>query len=346
MPSIGIDMSETNRPTNDDPGPAFDQSAQDSATIRLMIDSIRDYAVFMLGPDGNVLSWNTGAFRIMGYAADEIIGCSFSCFYPKEYRDQALQQILEAAPRSCTFNSEGWQIRKDGSRFWATIVTELVRNPLDEIVGFAVVIRDTTEQREAEQALRRANETLERRVEERTRKLNDLNAELTLLADTDSLTGIFNRRGFLPVAKHEIERSRRYRTPLSVLYLDIDKFKLVNDTWGHALGDEILRFVVRTICGQLRGGDVAARIGGDEFVVLLLETTVDRAARVAKRVCEEVAGAKTDDIKPGITISVSVGAAQWIESETVETLLARADAALYMAKQADEPGAIATADAL
>lgn len=180
------------------------------AMAQLMIDSIHDYAVFMIDPDGAVLSWNTGATRIMGYASHEIIGRHFSTFYPENSRETETQQALATAATHGHYRSEGWQERKDGSRFWASVVIEPVYGTARDIIGFAEVTRDTTERRLAQEALREAKEDLERRVEERTVELSALNVELERLADTDSLTGIWNRRGFMRLAAHELRRAKRY----------------------------------------------------------------------------------------------------------------------------------------
>jgi diguanylate cyclase (GGDEF)-like protein/PAS domain S-box-containing protein len=313
-------------------------SAQNSAMAELMINSIHDYAVFMLDPTGNVLSWNIGASRIMGYDAHEIIGRHFSCFYAEETRDNEPRRALEIASERRSYADEEWHVRKDGSRFWATIVIELVRGEAGQVVGFAEVVRDNTERRIAEDALRKANDDLERRVEERTLELNAANTALKQLADTDELTGIFNVRGFLAVAKHEIARASRYRTPLSILFLDIDKFKTINDTFGHAAGDRALKMVVKEMGRQLRDGDVMARIGGDEFVMLLLESTSEEAARVADRICEAVVLATTEAVGATFTTMVSVGVAQWTPNETIDELLAHADAALYAIKSRKKQG--------
>lgn len=323
--------------------PTANRAAQNSAMAQLMIDSIHDYAVFMLDPAGHVLSWNIGARRIMGYADDEIIGRHFACFYPSETRGCVPGRAIQAASRERHYGDEGWLIKKDGSRFWATVAIEPVRGPDGSDIGFAEVIRDTTERRMAEEALRKANEELERRVDERTRELNALNAELGRLADTDPLTGIFNRRGFMPVAKHELGRSARYRTPLCVLFVDIDKFKDINDSFGHAAGDEALRMVVQQMGGQLRGGDVMARLGGDEFVLLLLETDTAGGVTVAERLCQKVASTATQAVDAAFATTVSVGVAEWQAGEGLDVLLARADGALYAAKKAGTCGVVVAA---
>jgi PAS domain S-box-containing protein len=121
--------------------------------FRLLVDSVRDYAIFMLDPSGRIVSWNTGAERIKGYAAAEIIGEHFSKFYPKEDVDSGKCEMeLEMAARDGRFEDEGWRIRKDGTPFWANVVITALRDGSGSLVGFAKVTRDLTERREAEEA--------------------------------------------------------------------------------------------------------------------------------------------------------------------------------------------------
>ena len=322
---------------------ASNQTAQSSAMAELMIDCVRDYAVFMLEPTGKVLSWNEGAARLLGYAADEIIGRHFSCLYPQETSVSEPQQALGTSIQRSSYRFEGWQVRKDGGRFWANLVIEPVYGAAGYLIGFAEVTRDTTERQIAEDALRKASQELERRVEERTLELKTLNAELGRLADIDPLTGIYNRRGFMSVAIHEIARTARDKAPFSVLCVDIDDFKTINDSFGHAAGDKALRMVVAQMGGQLRGGDVMARFGGDEFVLLLLKTTSVGAVRVGERLCRGVASVETDADGTAFATAVSVGVAQWTNDETIEELLARADSALYQAKSRETRGCVVAA---
>jgi len=119
--------------------------------LQLMIDAIQDYAIFMLDPNGHVASWNSGAERIKGYTADEIIGQHFSVFYPPEAieRDHPRRE-LEIAAREGRFEEEGVRVRKDGSEFWASVVISAVRDDHDALIGFAKITRDLTERRNAE----------------------------------------------------------------------------------------------------------------------------------------------------------------------------------------------------
>ena len=126
---------------------------------RLLVDSVQDYAIFALDPDGYILSWNAGAQRFKGYTADEIVGKHFSIFYPRELVAEGFPEFeLRTAANTGRFEDEGWRIRKDGSRFWANVVITALRNPAGELTGFAKVTRDLTERREAEEALRESEE--------------------------------------------------------------------------------------------------------------------------------------------------------------------------------------------
>ncbi|HLN22977.1 MAG TPA: diguanylate cyclase [Patescibacteria group bacterium] len=157
--------------------------------------------------------------------------------------------------------------------------------------------------------------------------------ELRRLATTDALTGTLNRRQFLIVAGLELERAQRHLRPLSVLMLDIDHFKHINDSHGHALGDDALRLFVSACAGILRENDVFGRLGGEEFAVLLPETAQDRAADVAERLRERVAGLSVPSCGGAVVFTTSIGVTQaWAEDATIDVALMRADEALYQAK--------------
>jgi PAS domain S-box-containing protein len=126
----------------------------DARSLELLIDAIVDYAIFMLDIDGRVRSWNSGAERLKGYSAAEIIGKPFSVFYTPEDRDKGLpQRALATARETGRFNSEGWRVRKDGSRFWALVVMDAIRDEQGQLIGFAKVTRDITERQQAQNEL-------------------------------------------------------------------------------------------------------------------------------------------------------------------------------------------------
>jgi PAS domain S-box-containing protein len=139
---------------------------QGEESFRLLVDSVRDYAIFMLDPEGHVLTWNAGAERIEGYPADEVIGSHFSRFYPPEARARrAPERELEMAERDDAFEDEGWLMRKDGSLFWANVVMTALRDDAGRLVGFGRITRDQTQRRNHEEALKRSEERFRLLVE-------------------------------------------------------------------------------------------------------------------------------------------------------------------------------------
>jgi len=123
-------------------------------SFRLLVDSIKDYAIVMIDPAGRVVSWNKGAERIKGYSRKEIVGKDFSCFYPPEAIERGLpQRELDVAAQEGRFEDEGWRVRKDGSRFWANVVISAVRDEKGSLRGYAKITRDLTERKEAEERI-------------------------------------------------------------------------------------------------------------------------------------------------------------------------------------------------
>jgi PAS domain S-box-containing protein len=129
-----------------------DAARNDGRIYQLMVESVRDYAIFLLDPNGYIASWNRGAERIKGYSADEIIGRHFSVFYgPEDITARKPEREIEIATRDGRFEDEGFRLRKDGSRFWANVILTALRDENGELVGFAKVTRDLTERRANEQ---------------------------------------------------------------------------------------------------------------------------------------------------------------------------------------------------
>lgn len=175
------------------------------------------------------------------------------------------------------------------------------------------------------------NVELTREIEERKK----VQSKLERIATLDPLTGLFNRRHFFELTQAELNRSRRYTRPLSVIMLDIDHFKQVNDRFGHLVGDRVIMEVARRIQKALRRVDQACRYGGEEFAVLLPETTLTQAEMVATRLWQLVTKQPTVSGELKLKITVSVGVATYHHDGViaVDTLLDRADKAMYYAKQ-------------
>jgi PAS domain S-box-containing protein len=137
----------------------FLASLSDDGRYRLLIEAVTDYAIYLLDPSGIVTTWNSGAQRFKGYASDEIIGQHFSRFYSKEDQIAGKPALaLEVAARKGKFEAEGWRFRKDGTRFWAYVVIDPIRDPSGHIIGFAKITRDLTERKKAEQTLKESEE--------------------------------------------------------------------------------------------------------------------------------------------------------------------------------------------
>ena len=167
-----------------------------------------------------------------------------------------------------------------------------------------------------------------------------LEAELFREASTDSLTGISNRRYFLAQAEQELRRTRRFARDLSVMMIDLDHFKSVNDRYGHATGDNVLQGFVKASLESLRQSDQMGRLGGEEFAVILPETALPAAVEVANRLRQHVAerpviaGGGEDSRRVAVDCTVSVGVAQLTPQDgSIDDLLHRADQALYRAKE-------------
>src|SRR5215218_11006862 len=136
-----------------------DTPLTDEQRFRLLIEAVTDYAIYMLDPHGTVTSWNAGAQRFKGYTPDEIIGQHFSRFYTEEDRQTNLpRRALETAAREGRFEQEGWRVRKDGTRFWAHVVIDPIRDPRGNLLGYAKITRDLTERKIAQQALKESEE--------------------------------------------------------------------------------------------------------------------------------------------------------------------------------------------
>jgi len=153
------------------------------------------------------------------------------------------------------------------------------------------------------------------------------------MAQIDGLTGIYNRQYFLQMAAEECEKAERYRQPLCIVMIDLDKFKSINDTFGHLDGDEVLRYFGRVLLQDLRKFDVAGRYGGDEFVVVLPNTDMPMAGQILQRIMNAIQNPIQLPDHPPLRIAISYGITQMQDGDTLEALIKNADKAMYLMKR-------------
>ena len=402
--------------------------------FRALVDSVQDYAIFMLDPNGNVASWNAGAERIKGYQADEIIGQSFSRFYSAEDIARAKPEAeLRIAAATGRFEQEGWRVRKDGSRFWADVITTALRDPAGNLRGFCKITRDVSERREIEAKYRGLLEAAPdamvvtnqggeivllnlqaekqfgyRRDELVGKKLNSIIpkgfeepplahgtgfrddpmmqlagtsielqgrrkdgsdfpievvlsplesaggilvtaairditqrkkseqqlVEMAYSAQHDFLTNLPNRMLLNDRITQAISFAKRQGKQLAVLFVDLDHFKNINDSLGHAIGDKLLQSVAARLIASVRRSDTVSRQGGDEFVVLLSQVEhAEDAVFSARKILTAVTAPHRIDHKD-LDINVSIGVSTYPgDAQDAESLLNNADTAMYDAKE-------------
>jgi diguanylate cyclase (GGDEF)-like protein len=176
--------------------------------------------------------------------------------------------------------------------------------------------------------------SLQNRLASRIAELQEARDQLTLQANTDALTGLASRRAWLALATTEVARSRRYGLPVSVLMIDLDFFKRVNDTHGHRVGDEVLKEFGQVLRRVARTSDVLGRLGGEEFAILLPQTSAKEAVHVASRVASHWRGASVPGFIGEVKLSCSIGVSEAeVTDSRIEDVLNRADLALYEAKR-------------
>ncbi|HEX4672935.1 MAG TPA: diguanylate cyclase, partial [Solirubrobacteraceae bacterium] len=215
-----------------------------------------DDAIVTKSRTGTITSWNRAAERLYGYGAREAVGRNVSMIEPRDRKGEQAAILRRVFGGETVDQLETERVRKDGSTITVSLTISPVRDTDDKIVSVAVIARDVTEQKRDEDLLRH-------------------------LAEHDQLTGLVNRRRFDQELKRELAKAGRYHSHSAVLSVDIDNFKAINDSAGHAAGDAVLTEVADVLKSRFRSTDVVARLGGDEFGVLVTTVGIEEARAAA-----------------------------------------------------------------
>lgn len=275
-----------------------------------MVRNVTAYGIHLIDRDGRIRSWNRGAQNISGYTEPQIVGQPFAqLFMPDAVAEGLPDKALNFARTNRHCREEGRRRKRNGDEFIAQCTLDAVRADDGEIIGFVEVFHDITEQKQREDKLYRQ-------------------------ATRDAMTGVFNRGHFTEMATQEIERARRFSEPLSVVMMDIDHFKKINDTYGHDVGDQAIIGLARTSAGFIRKIDFVGRLGGEEFAIVLPRANKEPAFDMAQRLRLKLAEQRFrgGEIEFGYTVSMGIATLRSDVRDLAE-LMRNADAALYKAKR-------------
>jgi diguanylate cyclase (GGDEF)-like protein/PAS domain S-box-containing protein len=286
--------------------------------------------------------------EIFGWRSGELVGSSTRVFFKSEDDYLTLGNIAyDAILRGQVFIGEQRVVKKDGTPFWVRVTGRRVGGD-DHTFDVIWIFEDVTERRQAQEELLRTRDELEVRVVERTAELESANAQLQgeiyeriqaeqriwQIAHHDALTGLPNRALLLDRLGQALMQAERYDVRLAVLFLDLDRFKSVNDTLGHHIGDELLKHVADRLRGVVRAIDTVSRLGGDEFVIVLQEIAgPDDAVLVAEKIINALAPAVSiegHELRATPSIGISIFPEDGVD---VFDLMKNADTAMYHAKE-------------
>ena len=285
------------------------RSEEEASHFRAVIESSQD-AIIGKDLDGIITSWNSGAECLYGYSAAEAIGKSISVLVPPGQDDEMPEFIRRLRSGEKLENYETVRQRKDGTHVDVSLTVSAIQDRKGSVIGISSIARDIG---------------LRLRYQE----------QLRLLAEQDELTGLCNRRRFQRGVSDQVGRARRYEEQATLMMIDLNGFKQINDTYGHRVGDRALRTIAAALKRRLRDNDIVARVGGDEFAVLMPYARAKDAAVIAEDLRKVISGCKIEvDDSPELHLSASIGLVQ-IDKDTPndETVLDEVDRLMYRDKE-------------
>lgn len=281
--------------------------------------------------DGRILDANQALADMFGYSdVSALLEKNVSELYAQPAIINKFKDKVTRNGRLSAFEAEFRNCNQE--TFWAEDYAHVIRDEDGTPLFYEGSLINVTDRKKAEDDLKQVNKSLRLAHFD----LQQMFAKEQVLARTDSLTDLYNRRYFFELAMREFSASLRYQRPLTIILFDIDGFKQVNDTFGHALGDSVLAQVAQTAATRVRDVDVLARYGGDEFIILLPQTNEKQAFLIAERIRKTVASTPLENENSPFVITLSIGVAEIINSpqdECIEDVIRRADKALYKAKK-------------
>lgn len=288
--------------------------------LEKMLDIVNQYVYSTYTDVHGVITYVTDAFcDLSGYSRDELLGKTHSIIKHPDTPDTDFSDFWRTILKGETYQGVIKNRHKNGEEYWLDSYIVPDKNEEGVIVGFQAFRQNITDK----VRLKELNDELEKRVAERTK-------EIERIAVTDALTGLFNRHRFNQELEDAIALYKRYQTPIVLAIFDIDHFKKINDTYGHNSGDNVLVAFAELLKRHMRQTDKLARWGGEEFVILFINTELSGALLAAENLLDSVRHHWFEEVGH---VTCSIGLAALMPVDTPETILQRADTSLYRAKE-------------
>ena len=278
-------------------------------------------------PKGVITYVNDKFCEISGYTRDELIGKPHNIIRHPDMPREAFKELWDTIKAKKSWSGVVTNMKKDGDQYIVDTTVIPILDVDGDVVEYIAIRHDITELEQTKQQLRNINKAMKSKVDELYSMTNTLEQK----AYKDNLTGINNRENFEDLFTIEIANSKHNNLPLCLIIFDVDHFKLINDTYGHQAGDIILIDLVKLIADNIKNGDVFARWGGEEFVILTPSTEISGASNLAENLRKLVQSHSFGYVENEMTLSF--GIAQLSDEDTKKTLFEKADWALYEAKK-------------